>query len=478
MTKTFLSILAVLSFNLPSFAQQFSLDSVRAAGLPAVEAPAPVPAVPRAAAEPKEWTVMVYATTKDVLKYYMADQLLDLAGVGSTDKVNVVLETSFPVEAGDGTLSTPTVRMALGPAWSAQQLQQAVSSGFNESSQQLRESFLGAFSPYIVKREASADTGDWRRAADFTRWAKANYPAKRYLFLIFGHGNGIFDIKKKQNKGTLQDTDTNNYVTLPEMRLLMEQTGKVDAFVMLSCIMQMAEVAWQVKDYTDVVVGSGELMWAVSYDLNAMLMTLNADTGISAAELGRKMSEGYMARAKARNLPGAHSSVILAGRLPGFAGKLDAWVDAQLALKDEKAVTAARKRVVRYDMFGITKATVPAVANYFSQSGDLYDFVRLVTAGTPQDTPEQLLARQRGQELMDYIEKELVYSHSQYGTSHIQYEFARARGLAAYVPPGGHFFGSGTLADFEQNVETLYGDLPFARETRWGEFVNWINKRN
>lgn len=477
MTKTFLSILAILSFSFPSFSQQFSLDAVRADGV-AAAVPSPVPAVPSAAAEPKEWTIMVYATTKDVLKYFMADQLIDMVQVGSTDKVTVVLETSFPVEAEDGGISTPTVRMALGAPWADQHLKQVLSTGFNESSKQLKESFLGAFSPYTVKREASADTGDWRRAADFTRWAKTNYPAKRYLFLVFGHGNGIFDAKKKRNKGTLQDTDTGNYVTLPEMRLLMEQTGHVDVFMMLSCIMQMAEVAWQVKDYTDVVVGSGELMWAVSYDLNAMLKTLNANPGIPAAELGRALSEGYLERAKARNYKGAHSSVILASALPGFAGKLDSWVDAQLALKDEKAVTAARQRVMRYDMFGITKDTVPAIAAYFSQSGDLYDFVRLVTAKTPQDTPEQLLARRRGLELMDYIEKDLVYSHSQYGTSHIQYEFARARGLAIYVPPGGHFFGSGSLDDFERNVETVYATLPFARETRWGKFVNWINKRN
>ncbi|MDD2805215.1 MAG: clostripain-related cysteine peptidase [Elusimicrobiales bacterium] len=476
MTKRLLiAAFTLLSFSLPSLAAPFNLDSIRAGEVPAAEAP--VPAAPPAAAQ-KEWTVMVYATTKDVLKYFMADQLIDLVQVGSTDKVNVVLETSFPVEGADGTVSTPTVRMALGAPWSQQQLDQTLASGFNESSKQLKESFLGAFEPYTVKREASADTGDWRRAADFTRWAKANYPAKRYLFLVFGHGNGIFDMKKKHDKGTLMDTDTQNYVTLPEMRLLMEQTGKVDAFVMLSCIMQMAEVTWQVKDYTDVVVGSGELMWAVSYDLNAMLKSMNANPGASAAEIGRELSEGYLARARAKGYKGAHSSVILTGKLPGFAGKLDLWADSQLALRDEKAVTAARKRVVRYDMFGITQSTIPAIANYFSQSGDLYDFVRLVTENTPQDTPERLLARQRGLDLMDYIEKELVYSHSNYGTSHIQYEFARARGLAVYVPPGGHFFGTGTLDDFESNVETKYGDLPFARETRWGAFVNWINKRN
>lgn len=480
MIKIFtLAALSVISFTLPSFSQQFSLGAVRAEGVAAAEVPAPVPAGSPAAAEPKEWTVMVYATTKDVLKYFMADQLIELVQAGSTDKVNVVLETSFPVEAEDGSLSTPTVRMALADAWDDQKVEQVYAAGFNPSSKQLKEAFLGAFSPYIVKREASADTGDWRRAADFTRWAKANYPAKRYLFLIFGHGNGIFDAKKKPNKGTLLDSDTHNYVTLPEMRLMMEQTGRVDGLVMISCIMQMAEVAWQVKDYTDVVVGSGELMWAVNYDLNGMLKSLNRDPGIPAAELGRELSESYLAKAKAKNYKGAHSSVILTGKLPGFAAKLDGWVDAQLALKDEKAVTAARQRVVRYDMFGITTiSTVTAKAAYFSQSGDLYDFVRLVTANTPQDTPGQLLARERGLELMDYIEKDLVYSHSQYGSSNIQYDFARARGLAIYVPPGGHFFGTGTLADFEQNVETLYGDLPFARETRWGAFVNWINKRN
>ena len=464
----FLAAIPVKAGNL----SDFNLDAVQYRDIAVEPVPAVIlPSAPR----PKEWTVMFYSTTKDKLRSALMWQLLEMKKTGSTDKVNVVVQAALPIKHSDGSISTPTIRMAFGKAGNSDELDQTIEAMFN-SGGAIEESVLAPFAEDIVMQENNTDTGNWKKVAEFTRWAKTNYPAKRYAFAIYGHGNGIFD-QKKTNKGTLIDTDTQNYVTLPEMRLLMAETGKVDLFVMTSCIMQMAEVAWQIKDYTDVVVGSSELMSAVGYDLKGMIDTLNAAPGISSKELGAQLTDGYVARVKAFNIPGGHASVIVTSKFPGLVEKLNAWVDAELALKDQAALNAARKAVMRFDIFGITMATSPVLAQAFSISGDLYDFVSLMLAAQPQDTPERRLAGQKGLDLMSYISKELVYKYSYTGVSNTGFDYSRGHGVAVHVPPIRILAQSGALSDFEKNLQTIYWDLPFAKETRWGAFLSSIYGR-
>ena len=452
-----------------------SLNSVKSADIPAAALPAAVPQVSAPAhRSPKDWTVIYYSTTKDQLRYSMMWGLLDMKKTGSTDKVNVVIQAAVPIKHADGSISTPTIRMALGAAGNPDDLDAKVEAMFKAGGA-IDESVLNTFSADIISQQNATDTGDWHNVADFTRWAKANYPASHYAFLIYGHGNGFFDSKKTHDKGTLIDVETKDYVTLPELRLLMQQTGHVDAFIMTSCIMQMGEVAWQVKDYTDAIVGSSELMWSVGYDLDGMLKTLNSNPSISGLELGNVMAKGYVDRVTEYKLAGAHASVIQTSKLPEFGAKLDAWVDAELALNDKGPIAKGVAGAARFDIFGVTLATTAAVASRVSMSGDLYDFVSIVTANTPQDTPAQQLARQTGSDLMDFISNGLVYKYYYTGKTNTGFDFSRAHGLSVHVPPVRLIGGSWDA--FSQYMEEDYFTLPFATETKWGAFLNWVYVR-
>jgi hypothetical protein len=479
MLKIYASILFLLLAAGPAKAapfEAFGLDSIKAADVPAPAQAVSAPeAVAPVLAAPKAWTVIYYSTTKDQLRYSLMWQLLEMKKTGSTDKVNVVIQAAVPVQRADGSISTPTVRMALGAAGNSDELDAKIMAMFKAGGP-INESVLAAFADDIIWQQNATDTGDWRKVAEFTRWAKTNYPADRYAFVIYGHGNGFFDAKKTPNKGTLIDTETKNYVTLPELRLLMKETGHVDAFVMTSCIMQMGEVAWQVKDYADVVVGSSELMWSVGFDLNGMLTVLTANPSISSLELGDFLADGYVRRAKEFNLPGAHASVIQTSRLGGLGSKLDAWVNAELALNDKGPVAKGVLEAARFDILGVTLSTTAAVAARVSMSGDLYDFVRIVVENTPADTPARLLARRTGYELMSYIENDLIYKYYYMGKSNTGYEFSRAHGLSVHVPPVRMIGGS--WDEFAKYLETDYWTLPFAKETRWGAFLNWVYGRN
>ena len=472
MFKNFvIAAVSFFAFSVPSYSQDFNLGSIKAADLPAASAPAPAVSGP---AQPKDWTIIFYATTKDGLRNSFLQQLLDLKSVGSTSKVNIAVEGTFPVESAAGVISTPTVRLAMGGAWDDATLEKVANDALAKDGMP-SESFLTAFSGDTVSRELNANTGDWKRVAAFARWAKSAYPAKHYAFVIFGHGSGIFDAKKTPQKGTLMDVETKDYVTLPEMRTMMAAIGHVDAFVMTSCIMQMGEVAWQVKDYTDVIVGSSELMWSSGYDMSGLVTELDTTPSVSSEQLGADMAKGYVDRVKAHKLSGGHASVILTSRLPDFGAKLDAWVDAEMALNDKGPIAKGIAGDARFDIFGFTLSTSAAAATRVSISGDLYDFVSIVTENTPQDTAAQQLARQRGQELMSFISDSLIYGYYYTGQTNTGFDFARTHGISVHVPPVRMIGGSWDA--FSKYLETDYWTLPFANETKWGTFLNWIYGR-
>ena len=440
--------------------------------------PEPVPAdrVPTAArrSELKEWTVMVYSNSKDNLRYAQVWQMLDMKKIGSTDKVNVVIEAGIPIRYAEGVVSTTTVRIALGEGANPEDIDRHLKEFFENARGAIDYSALRPLAMDIVRRKKNEDMGDWRNIAAFTKWAKTKYPAKRYVFIIYGHGTGFFDQKKK-NKGISIDTQTGNYVTLPEFSSLMKATGKVDVLVLQSCLMQMAEVAYQVKDYVDVMVGSSELMWSVGYDFTMMLDALNSYPNISNENLGKLLADSYVDRAEAYKLSGGHASVISISKLQGFVYRLDDWVISTMDADDKKSIDEGIKKAIRFDIFGITTSSTSALARRLSIAGDLYDFVDIVTKNLPQDLPKHRRARQKGLELMDYISNELVYSYNYTGKSNTGYDFSRAHGISIHLPPVQMILGS--MEAFEKHFETLYWDLPFARESKWSDFLNWIYKR-
>jgi len=435
----------------------------------------------KAVPKTREWTVMYYATTKDPLGHSFVRQLLEMKKTGSTDLVNVLVEASMRVKSDDGVISTPTVRMALKESASAAKIDEYISKVSEYRwwrNEPISAAILKPFTADIVKSEDSVDTGDWRRVADFVRWAKAEYPAKRYAFLAYGHGQGFVDNKKPggystpRGKGILRDVDTGNYVSISELNQLMAVIGKVDILVMQSCLMQTAEVAYQMKGYADVLVGSSEIMSSIGYDLGGIVETLDDNPGISSRDLGVSLAKSYVHELKDIH-GGGHASVLLMAKFPAFAGKLNAWVDAIIALDDRAAVIAAGKQVIRFDIFGMTYYGPPEKkAHNYSISGDLYDFVRIITKGLSKDKPGSLLARQRGDELMDFIDNELVYKYVHTGSSRTGFDLSIAHGLSIHIPP--ITLLDKNMEDFNARFETNYWDMPFAKETKWGAFLKWL----
>ena len=112
------------------------------------------------AATVKDWTFLVYLNGNNSLDSFGPVNIEQMEKVGSTNKVNVVVQWAS-LSAGK------TVRLLA-----------------KKSADPTKVT-----SP-IVQDLGKADMGDYRTLVDFIKWGAATYPAKHYFIDVWDHGSG------------------------------------------------------------------------------------------------------------------------------------------------------------------------------------------------------------------------------------------------------------------------------------------------
>lgn len=124
-----------------------------------------------AQAVPAEWTIMIYMNGKNNLEPAALYDFGEMAKIGSTASVNFVAELGRPekahaLEPGDW---SGVLRFRI-----AKNMQPVVASAIDPNDSDVRH----------------ADMGNAATLAKFVDWAKQQYPAKKYMSLIWSHGQG------------------------------------------------------------------------------------------------------------------------------------------------------------------------------------------------------------------------------------------------------------------------------------------------
>ncbi len=425
----------------PAFSAQddFGLNGISAASFFGASSPsapratAVLPASPRA---PKDWTVMVFMNGKNNVQKYAELNLREMERVGSTDHMNVVVEI--------GRLHQGSQRLLV---------ERASGNTVND---------------VLLSNNPNADMGDYRDAVDFIKFSKANYPAKHYMFILWNHGLGWLDpiMKGGSEKGISFDDDTHDYIRTPQMGEIFREAGPVDVYAANACLMQMAETAYEVKDYVKVIIGSEETMLAVGFDYQDLLGYIDSNPDVSPRAIGARIVGDWKSFMNAypqiAKVPGTMSALDPAavGELPS---RLDAFSEAVMASNDKAAVDYAIANVIRFTSIAGDTDTAKALSTY----GDLYDFVRLIC----EKTQDQAV-KAAGRDLMDFITNRLVLSYTGVHVDAQGQDYSRTRGISINLTmkrklkPG----------QFDSILETKYGDLALARASRWGQFVDWTGQ--
>jgi len=276
------------------------------------------------------------------------------------------------------------------------------------------------------------DMGDYKHLVDFANWAKATYPAKKYMLVVWNHGAGWIK-SNSLNKGISYDDETGNHITTPQLGMAMKAIGKVDVYGSDACLMQMPEVTYEIKDYADYIVGSEETEPGDGYTYNLLLGPLAAKPSMSGAELGKLAVDAYADHYGAQD----HTqSLVLASAMDGLVAPVNDFVKAAMA--------ANEKALIKTAMSGTQAYAYP-------ENKDLWHFLSLYSASS-KDANVKAAAKS----LQDYLTSTLIM-HNRVNSS-----YSDSKGLAIYMP---------------NYPNSSYSGLAWAKAAQWDEFINWYSSK-
>lgn len=203
----------------------------------------------------KDLTVMVYISARNNLALEALNDINEMETVGSDDRINFVAELGRI--KGENVFNPFSNPPPLPPQndWTGS-----------------RRIFIKKdldrekVNSEILSYEENADMGNWMRLMDFVKWSKKNFPAKKYILIVGGHGSGWRGVKEPPNKGIAYDDLSKNHISPEEFGRALKESGGVDILVFDACLMQTVEFLYELKGAVKYVIASQESTPGEGYD--------------------------------------------------------------------------------------------------------------------------------------------------------------------------------------------------------------------
>ena len=369
-----------------------------------------------------EWTIMVFVNGKNNLEKYALRDVNEMEMIGSTDKVNIVVELGrmdgFDSSDGDW----KGVRRYLVK----------------------KDNDTNKITSPVLQDLGMKDMGSYQSVIDFGKWAKEKYPAKKYMLIFWNHGAGwIKSAGLYSSKGISYDDQSNNHINTPQMAEILKAIGGVDVVGSDACLMQMAEVDYEIKNYVTHIVGSEETEPGDGYTYNTFLGPVVNNPTMNATQLARVAVDAYSDHYDAQS-GGYTQSFVYANAIPQFLQLVNAFAYEVTKANDVEAAKYARDNAVKFA---------------YAENKDLYDFTSLLISKSNNKA-----VKEKGQALMNYITHNLV-GHNRTKDEPGSWwsspnPLSRAKGIAVYVP--------------SRAVPASYSEMQWAKYSNWDEFVNWL----
>jgi hypothetical protein len=373
-----------------------------------------------------EWTVMVYLDSDNNLESAGIDDINEMEMVGSTTDVNIVVQVDripYSILAANN--------------------QGYADNTSNGDWTNTRRYFISQdFDPIQINSQLKSDLGelnmgDPQTLIDFADWATINYPAKKYLLVIWNHGGGFRSLNLAKDIAW-DDTSGGDKITMPELEYALSainsQIGeKIDIVGMDACLMAMTEVAYQIKDYVDILIASEENEPGDGWPYDTILAQLVANPLISPEQLAADIVDKYIFSYPYNNVT---QSAIDLSYMDTLAGQL-----SNLALSIMSDSSTAKSKYV--------------LASTSSQYYGDWDFIDL------HDFCNQLLAYSNSPEVKNLalnIQQTLNYAviKSEYSGGSV----SGSKGLSIYFPYIAYHY--------------YYNYTNFSQDTFWDEMLSYL----
>ena len=125
------------------------------------------------------------------------------------------------------------------------------------------------------------DCTDAESLAEFIRWGAEQYPAQRYILILWGHGAGpVYGFGYDEHQGEEEA------LTIDEMQTAVRQGGVYFDFIgMDCCIMSCMELCCALYDYCDYMILSEDFESGLGWEYTGWIDALSADPAIETQEL-------------------------------------------------------------------------------------------------------------------------------------------------------------------------------------------------
>jgi len=362
-----------------------------------------------------EWTVMIYLDADNNLESAGMNDINEMEMVGSSSKVNIVVQADrIPNYDNSNDNWTTTRRYYI--------MQDndpfLINSQFND---------LGEF-----------NMGDPQTLVDFASWAVTEYPAEKYLLVIWNHGGGFRS--PAYSKGIAQDdTSGKDIITMSDLEdalsAISVQMGKsIDIVGMDACSMAMIEVAYQIKDYADILITSEELEPGDGWPYDTILAQLAANPTMSPTQLAIDIVDKYIYSYPSNEVT---QSAVDLSYMGDLAGQLSSMADSIRSdtLTSKDAYLNAAYSSQHY-------------SDYYHDFIDLYDFCSKVYYYSNSFEVKAIAL---------IVQQNLLNSviNSDYNGGSI----SDTKGLSIYFPL------------YKEYDSENYDDTNFARDTFWDEML-------
>ena len=403
----------------------------------------------------KKWTVMVWMAGDNNLQDSGEQDIKEMKRVGSNADIDIVAQFDRMTDQ-----NTRRYYLKKGTTLQADQVQS-----------------LGP-----------TDTGDPAVASAFFTWGIKTYPADRYLAVLWNHGGGVDETdvyrqakamgitaERKPRRGgkiitatqartiasgphrhalfstTLQkaiarrgigyDDTAKDFLDNTELKQVLktvtDNTGRtIDLLGFDACLMNMVEIAYQLRQYAGYSVGSEQTEPGDGWPYDTVLADLAANPSMDGGKLGAAVVKRYIA---SYSSGGVTQSLLNLGRCPQIAQAID---------KLAKALIAAIKKPA--DFAAVTKAARATQHYEYADFVDLGDLCaqlkQRVSTKAVKDAADATVSALTGATPFVAAEK------------HKGTDVARSGGASIYLPT-------------VNQVHVAYDKLDFAKAAAWGDFI-------
>jgi hypothetical protein len=381
----------------------------------------------------KPWTFLVYMNAANDLDTYGLANINQMEHVGSTSNLNVVVQ----IKRGHGydTNAQYTFDSSDG-GWSGTR-RYYVTGDSNDSH----------INSLQISSQATLDMGDPKSLQDFVQWGISAFPAQHYCLVVWNHGSGWRAQPVHATtggRGVSFDDVSSDYIKTTELPGAIDMGGgrKWDLVTIDASLMQMTEIAYQLKDKTQYIVGSEESPPGGGYPYDQILADLNTNPGMDGRAFGLDIAQKTYAFYQGAPTVGGTvfdvatygdfltQSVLDTSKLSAVASSLNNLGNALLAAsgKYPTQIAAARDNSDSYGVHDLSSSdpTYPVYYSYRDPLDFIHRLIDTLPGASGPAVPDSGVLSAAAQARAAYQAAILVNYH---GAQH-----AGSNGLALYIP--------------------------------------------